>query len=78
VCVCVLLKRADEAIDRFTVARPTVNVPEGFEDYLLVKKNYDLIDDDKQHDNEQVMCRLFVLPSFIFYYFIDLCINSVV
>ena len=66
-CVCVLLKRADEAIDRFTVARPTVNVPEGFEDYLLVKKNYDLIDDDKQHDNEQVMCRLF---RFTFIYFL--------
>jgi len=50
------LKQADEAIGRFTVARPTVNVPEGFEDYLLVNNNYNLHDDDDAQDvDKQVM-----------------------
>jgi len=53
--VCLLLKQADEAIGRFTVAQPTVNVPEGFEDYLLVNKNYNLHAHDKHDANEEVM-----------------------
>jgi len=55
-----LLKKADEAVGRFTLAHPTINVPEGFEDYLLVNKKYNLHTDDTQHANKQVIYSLFI------------------
>ena len=58
--MCLSLKLADETIGKFTLAQPTVHVPEGFEDYLLVKKNYQLHDNDTQSANEEVICGLFM------------------
>jgi len=49
-----LLKLVDEAISKFTLARPVVRVPEGFEDFLLVNKNYRLHDYDNHSASEQV------------------------
>jgi len=49
------MKLADETISKFTVAQPTVHVPEGFEDYLLVTKNYQLHDNDNQNASEEVI-----------------------
>jgi len=58
------LKQADEAVGRFTLAQPTMNAPEGFEDYLLVNSNYKLHPDDTHDANEQVMCLcLFLSPG---------------
>jgi len=49
------MKLADEAIGKFTVAQPTVHVPKGFEDYLLVSKKYDLHDCNNNTANEEVL-----------------------
>jgi len=49
------MKLADETISKFTLTQPTVHVPEGFEDYLLVTKNYQLHDNDNQNASEEVI-----------------------
>ena len=61
------MKLADETISKFTVAQPTVHVPEGFEDYLLVTKNYQLHDNDNQNASEEVIW--YWHCSYSFHYF---------
>lgn len=59
--MCLLLKKADETVGEFSLAQPTIHVPEGFEEYLLVNKNYQLHGTDEQDAlEEEVMC-LFAL-----------------
>jgi len=50
------MKLADETLSKFSQARPTIHVPEGFEDYLLFSKNYNLHDNNNHNAaNEEVI-----------------------
>jgi len=49
------LKLAEEAFGKFTQAQHAVFVPEGFEDFVLVNKNYTVLSESNRDINDEVM-----------------------
>ena len=72
------LQLADDTISKFSLAQPPVHVPAGFEDYLLVRKKYQLHDNNNQEAIEEVMYGLFNIYSYIYVLIIYIYILSLI